>query len=70
MKKSLFLIAMVFAFGGFVTSSKAQDWVKMMQDPKANFYDVQKTFNQYKEAWEQKLEAEKRAGSEGESNQS
>jgi PKD repeat protein len=25
----------------------AQDWVSMMQDPKVNFYDVQKAFNAY-----------------------
>lgn len=31
----------------FVTSLFAQDWVKLMQDPTANFYDVQRAFNKY-----------------------
>src|ERR1051326_6177430 len=31
----------------FTTSLLAQNWVNMMHDPEANFYDVQKSFNQY-----------------------
>ena len=28
-------------------SLNAQDWVKKMQDPSVNFYDVQQSFNKY-----------------------
>src|ERR1051326_2067382 len=40
----------------FTSSVIAQDWVKMMQDPTVNFYDVQKAFNQYYHKAEKKIE--------------
>ncbi|NVN95836.1 MAG: T9SS type A sorting domain-containing protein [Bacteroidetes bacterium] len=39
----LFIIALIC----FYNQSFAQDWVEKMQDPKVNFYDVQKSFNEY-----------------------
>ncbi len=50
MKKNLhlFLIAIFFIA---VNKSVAQSWVTMMNDPNANFYDVQKEFYKY---WEDK----------------
>jgi PKD repeat protein len=36
--------------------SFSQDWVKKMQDPTVNFYDVQRSFNQY---WEREEKKEK-----------
>ncbi|MGZ6555121.1 MAG: hypothetical protein ACXVDV_21245, partial [Bacteroidia bacterium] len=33
-----------------------QDWVKKMQDPSVNFYDVQKSFNKY---WSKEEKKEK-----------
>ncbi|MFY9309471.1 MAG: T9SS type A sorting domain-containing protein [Bacteroidia bacterium] len=37
-------------------SLNAQDWVKKMQDPSVNFYDVQQSFNKY---WSKKEKKEK-----------
>jgi len=39
----LFIIALIC----FYNQSFAQDWVEKMQNPKVNFYDVQKSFNEY-----------------------
>ncbi len=41
--KKLFLFILVLIF---TATSYSQDWVKMMQDPNVNVYDVQKTFNE------------------------
>jgi len=40
------LLPIVFLFIG-ITSSSAQKWVAMMEDPTVNFYDVQKEFYSY-----------------------
>ncbi len=37
-----------------LTTAPAQDWVRMMQDPTVNFYDVQKAFYKYMEKMERK----------------
>ncbi|MFZ4399624.1 MAG: VPS10 domain-containing protein [Bacteroidales bacterium] len=42
-RKLLFILALL----SFNYQSNAQDWVEKMQDPKVNFYDVQKAFNTY-----------------------
>ncbi len=52
--------AMLFIAVLFTSSLFAQDWVKMMQDPSANFFDVQKSFNQYYSKAEKKAEREAR----------
>jgi len=41
--KSIFLSATFL----FTTSLLSQDWVSKMQDPSVNFFEVQKTFNEY-----------------------
>jgi hypothetical protein len=43
MKKSLILFSLIFSF----IQLKSQDWVEKMQNPEVNFYDVQKSFNEY-----------------------
>ncbi len=55
LKSTALLIAVLFTSALF-----AQDWVKMMQDPEVNFYDVQKAFNQYYQKAEKKIEKEKK----------
>jgi PKD repeat protein len=55
LRNSVLLVAVLFASSVF-----AQDWVNMMQDPNANFYDVQNAFNQYNAKAERQLEKEKR----------
>ncbi|MCB0258699.1 MAG: hypothetical protein KDE62_03090, partial [Calditrichaeota bacterium] len=35
----------------FSITAPAQEWVRMMEDPDANFYDIQREFNAY---WEGK----------------
>ncbi len=52
---SFFLFAVLSASSLF-----AQDWVKMMQDPTVNFFDVQKAYNQYAAVAERKMEREAR----------
>ncbi|TAL62766.1 MAG: PKD domain-containing protein [Bacteroidetes bacterium] len=47
MKKQLFPKMILLAAGMFCTSLFAQDWVSKMQDQNANFFEVQKTFNEY-----------------------
>ena len=42
---SYFLVTFVVLLPG--SSTYAQSWVKMMNDPNANFYDIQKEFNSY-----------------------
>lgn len=51
LKNSVLAIALLFTSSLF-----AQDWVKMMQDPTVNFYDVQKAFNSYYAKAEPKVE--------------
>jgi len=42
------LLAINVSFGQQITSpSQEANWVKMMQDPNANFYDVQNAFYTY-----------------------
>jgi photosystem II stability/assembly factor-like uncharacterized protein len=52
MKKSVpfILLIVVFACSGL----RAQDWVRKMQDPNVNFYEVQKSFNTYWEKTERR----------------
>src|ERR1051326_6275154 len=50
---------MLFVAVLFTSSLFAQDWVKMMQDPTVNFYDVQNAFNQYYNKAERQLEKQK-----------
>lgn len=40
----ILLIGILFHFG---TSLKSQEWVRMMQDTSANFYDIVKEFDAY-----------------------
>lgn len=47
MKKHLFSSAILLIAGMFTVSLFAQDWVSKMQDPNANFFEVQKAFNEY-----------------------
>jgi PKD repeat protein len=47
MKKHLLSTATLLLIGFLTTSLFAQDWVSKMQDPNANFFEVQKTFNEY-----------------------
>ena len=42
----LLLCALFFSILSF-SQNDSTDWVRMMQDPSANFYDVQKAFNAY-----------------------
>jgi len=42
LRNAMLLVAVLFTSSVF-----AQDWVKMMQDPNTNFFETQKTFNQY-----------------------
>ena len=52
LRKLLFLSLCYF----FTDIAVAQDWVKKMQDPSVNFYDVQKSFNKY---WSKEEKKEK-----------
>lgn len=61
MKTSLLHKALLLIAALFTSSVFAQDWVSKMQDPTVNFYDVQKSFNQYYSTAERQLEREKRA---------
>ena len=45
MKKCFLLLAAILVIGS--RSVTAQRWVEMMNDPNANFYEVQKEFNNY-----------------------
>ncbi|MBA3705340.1 MAG: glycosyl hydrolase, partial [Bacteroidetes bacterium] len=55
MKTKLLLPTFIFFF---ITSiAFSQDWIKLMNDPTVNFYDVQKEFN--KAANEERMDAEK-----------
>jgi hypothetical protein len=51
MKKLLFSLFVFTLSIGFILAQEKTDsypeWVEMMQDKKANFYDVQKAFNTY-----------------------
>jgi hypothetical protein len=55
MKKNAFLVSTLLLTLSITVH--AQDWVKMMSDPKANFYDVQKAFNEWNEQREQSKDA-------------
>ncbi len=44
---SLFAMAVFVWTGLFPAASSAQNWVEMMQDPNVNFYEVQRSFNEY-----------------------
>jgi PKD repeat protein/photosystem II stability/assembly factor-like uncharacterized protein len=50
------VLALVFMAG----SLSAQNWVDLMKDPDANFYDVQKSFNRYYVKKERQIERQKR----------
>ena len=54
MLRKLFPILIAFLLPSHFSFS--QDWVKKMQDPNVNFYDVQKSFNKY---WEKEEKKEK-----------
>ena len=47
MKKLNLLLATVITILFFSLSSNAQQWVEMMKDPNANFYETQAAFNAY-----------------------
>ncbi len=53
-----FLLAILVLFAFTINAQNAQttDWVKMMQDPEVNFYDVQKAFNTYYTAKKAEME--------------
>src|ERR1043165_795843 len=44
-KKLLLAVSVLFTF--LCQHAFSQSWVELMQDPNVNFYDVQKSFNQY-----------------------
>lgn len=46
-KGILLLYTLLFPLLYFAQSSDSMNWVQMMQDPNANFYDVQNAFNAY-----------------------
>jgi PKD repeat protein len=52
MKKCLPFLLLSFFFGS--SGLLAQDWVRKMQDPNLNFYEVQKSFNSYWEKTERR----------------
>src|SRR3569832_294721 len=64
MKKNWLLYLIVAAAVLINTTSFAQDWVKMMQDPSVNFFDVQKAFYKQYGAKEKEmmLERQRNAG--------
>ena len=43
MKKSIFLLTAVFYLGNIFS----QEWMQKIHDPNANFYHIQKDFNNY-----------------------
>ncbi|MBL0329122.1 MAG: T9SS type A sorting domain-containing protein [Bacteroidetes bacterium] len=49
-------IAFIACFSFLSTTSFSQDWVNKLQDPTVNFYDVQKSFNDY---WKKEEKKEK-----------
>src|ERR1035437_5285643 len=51
MKKHFLHNAILLAAVLFTSTLFAQDWVKMMNDPNTNFYDVQKSFNGWYETY-------------------
>lgn len=53
LRKSITLFAFAFCLPSI---SFSQDWVKKLQDPSVNFYDVQKSFNDY---WKKEEKKEK-----------
>ena len=53
LRKSIALLSFSFCFS---LVSISQDWVNKLQDPTVNFYDVQKSFNDY---WKKEEKKEK-----------
>ncbi len=47
MKKSILKALLLFITSIITPAIFAQDWVSMMKDPNVNFFEIQKTFNQY-----------------------
>ena len=47
MKRTVRNLALLLAALVFTTTLHAQDWVKKMQDPTVNFFEVQRSFNEY-----------------------
>src|SRR3954464_1720252 len=47
---------LIIAASLLYSPADSQDWVKKMQNPDVNFYDVQRSFNQY---WEREEKKEK-----------
>lgn len=54
MLKRLILLSFVLSFIACTNNLYAQDWVKKMQDPTVNFYEVQKAYRKYEKKKEQK----------------
>ncbi|MGB3946486.1 MAG: T9SS type A sorting domain-containing protein [Bacteroidia bacterium] len=48
MLKRLKLLHFFILFFIFINVVNAQDWIKKIQDPNVNFYDVQKSYNKFK----------------------
>lgn len=47
MKTKLTLLVSILLLTAAVTTTYSQDWVRLFNDPQANFYDVQRSFNEY-----------------------
>jgi PKD repeat protein len=56
------LLVLLLGCTVFLTGLRAQDWVKMMQDPTVNFYTVQAAFNKYWEKNERRIAVRKIVG--------
>lgn len=46
-RRLLFVMTMLMLACAFPARLSAQEWVRLMQDPSVNFYDAQKSFNEY-----------------------
>jgi hypothetical protein len=57
MKRNI-VILIVLQLASFFYVAHAQKYKQMMNDPNANFYDIQKEFNKYWEKKEKKMEKE------------
>jgi photosystem II stability/assembly factor-like uncharacterized protein len=62
MNPKLAIILTVHLLIGFAFPVSAQKWVRMMQDPEVNFYDVQKEFNRYWKEHEKEERHERKRG--------
>jgi PKD repeat protein len=67
MKKLSLTFALSFLL--FNTNVFAQDWVKMMNDPNANFYDVQAAFNKWYSVHKPEIDNDKDAIKPGEEHE-